>query len=417
MSETKSVTGSRQHSHIFLGAGHEASERKTWAVIWLCGAMMIAEIVGGLLFGSIALVADGMHMSTHAGALLLAALAYSYARKHANDPRFTFGTGKFGDLAGFTSAIILAMIAILIGYEAVSRLFAPVPIQFAEAIPIAALGLGVNIASAWILSRGGQHHSHSHARPHVLPHAAHDHVEVHRIATLGGVVVLQVFEEGVPPRFRLSAETGPWLSADSVAIETVRPDGTRQLFTMVDRGDYLESVEEIPEPHEFTANVRIGEDTYSVVFEEHEHAHGAALRDNNMQAAVIHVIADATVSVLVIVGLLLARAFGWLWIDPAVGIVGACVITSWSYSLIRDTGAILLDMNPDRLMADNLRRTIEGDGDTLADLHLWRLGPGHLGAILLISTTKEERGPNYYRARLARFRSLSHLTIEVTQVT
>ena len=102
---------------MFLGEGHEKSERKTWAVIWLCGAMMIAEIVGGLMFGSIALVADGLHMSTHAGALLLAALAYTYARKHANDPRFTFGTGKLGDLAGFTSAIILAMIALLIGYE------------------------------------------------------------------------------------------------------------------------------------------------------------------------------------------------------------------------------------------------------------------------------------------------------------
>ena len=105
------------HSHVFLGEGHEKSESKTWAVIWLCGAMMIAEIVGGLLFGSIALVADGLHMSTHAGALLLAALAYTYARKHANDPNFTFGTGKLGDLAGFTSAIILAMIALLIGYE------------------------------------------------------------------------------------------------------------------------------------------------------------------------------------------------------------------------------------------------------------------------------------------------------------
>ena len=110
------------HSHDFLGADHERSERKTWAVIWLCGAMMVGEIVGGLMFGSIALVADGMHMSTHAGAMLLAAFAYSYARKHVADPRFTFGTGKLGDLAGFASAIILAMIALLIGYEAVSRL-------------------------------------------------------------------------------------------------------------------------------------------------------------------------------------------------------------------------------------------------------------------------------------------------------
>ena len=110
------------HSHAFLGEGHEKSERRTWAVIWLCGAMMALEIVGGLLFGSIALVADGMHMSTHAGALLLAALAYTYARRHADDPNFTFGTGKLGDLAGFTSAIILAMIALLIGFESFSRL-------------------------------------------------------------------------------------------------------------------------------------------------------------------------------------------------------------------------------------------------------------------------------------------------------
>src|ERR1700726_3938127 len=127
------------HSHVFLGEGHAKSERKTWAVIWLCGAMMIAEIAGGLLFGSIALVADGLHMSTHAGALLLAALASTYARNADHDPSFTFGTGKYGDLAGFTSAIILAMIALLIAYDSVSRLFAPVAIHFAEAIPIACL--------------------------------------------------------------------------------------------------------------------------------------------------------------------------------------------------------------------------------------------------------------------------------------
>ena len=130
---------------------------------------MIAEIVGGFLFGSIALIADGLHMSTHAGALLLTALAYAYARKHANDPRFTFGTGKLGDLAGFTSAIILAMIALLIGYESVSRIFAPVSIHFAEAIPIACLGLVVNIASAWPLSGEGHHHGHTYQ--------GHDHDE------------------------------------------------------------------------------------------------------------------------------------------------------------------------------------------------------------------------------------------------
>src|SRR5208337_5642844 len=143
-------TTSGSHDHVFLGAGHERNERRTWMVIVLCTLMMIAEIVGGILFGSIALVADGLHMSTHASALLLAALAYSYARRHADDRRFTFGTGKLGDLAGFTSAIVLAMIALLIGYEAVTRFIAPVPISFREAIPIACLGLVVNLVSAWL---------------------------------------------------------------------------------------------------------------------------------------------------------------------------------------------------------------------------------------------------------------------------
>src|SRR6202162_3981620 len=128
MTDINSGTAAAFHSHVFLGQGHETSERKTWAVIWLCGIMMVAQIVGGLLFGSIALVADGLHMSTHAGALLLAALAYTYARKHCDDPRFSFVTGQLGDLAGFTSAIILAMIALLIGYESLTRILAPVQI-------------------------------------------------------------------------------------------------------------------------------------------------------------------------------------------------------------------------------------------------------------------------------------------------
>jgi cation diffusion facilitator family transporter len=410
MNDTVSAKVPLQHSHSFLGAGQERSERKTWAVIWLCGAMMIAEIIGGMLFGSIALVADGMHMSTHAGALLLAALAYTYARKYADDPRFTFGTGKLGDLAGFTSAIILAMIALLIGYESISRILSPVPIHFAEAIPIACLGLAVNVVSAWLLS-GGDHH-HGHQNGHGGAQKGHGHDASHRITTQEGMVILEIFGEGVPPRFRLHSETAPSLPAHSTVIETMRPEGTRQQFSMMERGDYLESVEEIPEPHSFVAHLRIGRNEHSVVFEEHEHPHGRAQRDNNMRAAVIHVIADAAVSVLVIVGLLLARVFGWLWMDPLAGIVGACVIASWSFGLVRDTGAILLDMNPDRPLADNLRQTIEGDGDKIIDLHLWRLGPGHLGAIVSVKTC-QAHGSDYYRAKLARFRSLSHLTIEV----
>ena len=131
-----------------------------------------------------------------------------------------------------------------------------------------------------------------------------------------------------------------------------------------------------------------------------------------MRAAVIHVMADAAVSVLVITGLLLARTFGWLWMDPLAGIIGAAVIASWSYGLIRDTAAILLDMNPDRGMAERMRAIIETDGDQLTDLHLWRLGPGHLGAILSVATQRQ-REPDYYQSLLSRFRGLSHVTVQV----
>ena len=307
------------HDHLFLGARHEQAERRTWMVIVLCTVMMIAEIVGGLLFGSIALVADGLHMSTHASALLLAALAYSFARRHARDQRFSFGTGKFGDLAGFTSAIILAMIALLIGYEAVSRLVSPVAIRFNEAIPIAVLGLIVNVASVLLLSGGGHDHGHG------LGHDAGGHDD-HRDAR--------------------------------------------------------------------------------------ETAHHTAHRDNNMRAAIIHVLADAGVSLLVIVGLLLGRLFGWVWMDPVAGICGAVVIAAWSYGLIRDTGAILLDMNPDLNMGERMRAVLEVDGDRLTDLHLWRLGPGHLGAIVGVATTTL-RGSDYYHRLLGRFSALSHVTVEV----
>ena len=393
------------HHHLFLGETHTQSERKTWTVIWLCGAMMCAEIVGGLLFGSIALVADGLHMSTHAGALLLAALAYKYARKHAANTNFTFGTGKFGDLAGFTSAIVLAMIAVLIGYESVTRILAPIQIHFAEAIPIACVGLAVNIASAWLLSSGGHHHGHTHA-------GQGEHDEAHLLPTPSGDLILEVFEDGVPPRFRLRAAAGPVPNAETALITTIRPSGARQDFALIARADYLESVEEIPEPHAFSALVRVGVETYTAVFEEHDHGHGATGRDNNMRAAIIHVFADAAVSVLVIIGLLLARAFGWLWMDPLAGMIGACVIASWSFGLIRDTGAILLDRVPDSRLANEVRNVIESDGSTLADLHLWRLGPGHLGAIVSVCP-KEGRDADYYRAKLARYRSLSHVTIEI----
>jgi cation diffusion facilitator family transporter len=210
----------------------------------------------------------------------------------------------------------------------------------------------------------------------------------------------------------LRAAAGAAPAAGTARITTVRPDGAREEFALVERAGFLESVATIPEPHAFTAEVSLGTGTYTAVFEEHDHGHGATGRDNNMRAAIVHVVADAAVSVLVIVGLILARAFGWLWMDPLAGIIGACVIASWSYGLIRDTGAILLDRVPDSQLAGNLRETIESDGSTLTDLHLWRLGPGHLGAIVSVCP-KESCTADYYRAKLARYRSLSHITIEI----
>jgi cation diffusion facilitator family transporter len=323
MSDSDRAASELGHSHVFLGAGHARNERRTWGVIALCTTMMVVEIVGGLLFGSIALVADGMHMSTHAAALMLAALAYSYARRHADDARFCFGTGKLGDLAGFTSAVVLAMIAILIGYEAVMRLIAPIAVRFDEAIAIAVLGLGVNVVSAIMLGGGAHEHGHHHAHDHDDDHD-HDH--------------------------------------------------------------------------------------------DHDHAHHhhdtRMHRDHNLRAALVHVMADAAVSVLVIVGLLLGRFLGWVFMDPLAGLVGAVVIASWSYGLIRDTGGVLLDMTPDPNLAENIRMAIERDGDRLCDLHLWRLGPGHIGVIVSIATAVP-RAPAFYRERLAAFRSLSHVTVEV----
>jgi cation diffusion facilitator family transporter len=296
------------HSHVFLGAGHEKNERKTWAVIALCSVMMVVEIAGGSIFGSLALVADGLHMSTHASAMLIAALAYAYARKHADDRRFVFGTGKLGDLAGFTSAIILAMIALLIGYEGITRLMSPVPIHFGEAIPIAVVGLLVNLASAWLLRDDDHHHEDGHG---------------------------------------------------------------------------------------------------------HAHEHGIDTRDHNIRAAYVHVIADAAVSVLAIAGLSLARAFGWLWMDPLAGIVGALVIANWAFGLMRDTGAILLDICPTASLERSVREAIEAVGDQLLDLHVWRLGPGHFGAVISVLTDVGPRGPAFYHEMLQRIAGLSHITVEV----
>ena len=326
-----------QHPHVFLGAKHDRHERRTWFVVALTAAMMVAEIVGGHIFGSMAVVADGWHMSTHAGALAIAALAYRFARRHARDARFTFGTGKVGELAAFTSAIILAMIAAAIGYESVLRIYEPVAIHFAEATWLAVIGLGVNLASVWFLHDSDHHHAHrgdAHDDDHEHGHDhAHDHDHDH------------AHHHG----------------------------------------------------------------------HDHGHAHDYApahAQDSNLRAAYMHVLADAVTSLLAIGGLLAARFFGWVWMDPAMALIGVAVILSWSFGLIRTSSTVLLDMVPDRRLAGSIRKRLELDGDRVSDLHLWRLGPGHTGVIASVVSDRPQP-PGVYKDRLHGLAGLSHVTVEV----
>jgi cation diffusion facilitator family transporter len=298
-----------QHEHVFLGAAHVRNERRVQLVIGLTLAMMAGEIVAGALFGSMSLLADGWHMATHAGALSVSAAAYAFARKKARDPRYVFGTGKVGDLAGFTSAVILAGVACLIGYEAVERLLRPQEIRFVEAILVATLGLAVNVVSAFLLHQG--------------PHA-HDH------------------------------------DRDGLECAT-------------------------------------------------EHGH----HDHNLRSAHLHVVADALTSVLAIAALCTGMFLGWAWMDPVGGIVGALVILRWSLGLLRDTGAVLLDLEQDPRLSARIRERIEGEsGDKVSDLHVWRVGPGNFAAIISI-VSAAPRAPGYYKERLRGIGHLAHVTVEV----
>ena len=301
------------HDHVFLGPKHDRNERRTWFVVALTAVMMVGEIVAGSLFGSMALLADGWHMATHAAALGIAAAAYLFARQHARNSRFAFGTGKFGDLAAFSSAIILSLIAVQIFYESVIRLVHPVAIAYGEAIAVAALGLGVNLISAWLLrdSHDHDHHGHGHA---------------------------QGSSHGSSPG--------------------------------------------------------------------HRH------HDNNLRAAYIHVLADAATSVLAIAALVIAMYSQWVWADPAVGIIGSLVIASWAFGLIRDSGAVLLDVSVDKNLEAVIRDRLETRGDRVTDLHLWQVGPGHRAAV--ISVISDHPLPSAtYKRRLNGLRGLSHVTIEV----
>lgn len=294
------------HSHVFLGRDHDRNARRTWAVIIITTMMMVVEIAAGTFYGSMALVADGWHMSTHAAALLIAALSYTYARKNAENPRFSFGTGKIGDLAGFASAVILGIVAILIGWESFLRLTNPVAINFPQATVVAVIGLIVNLGCA-VLLHDGHAHSHEHS---------------------------------------------------------------------------------------------------------HGHHHHAAT-DNNLRAAYMHVMADALTSVFAIAALLAGRMYGWLWLDPMIGILGALVIARWSWGLLKEAGAVLVDyVSKDEDLPAEIVEAIERDGDKITDLHVWQLGPGHHGAIIAVRTT-HPAPPDDYKERLKHIHELSHVTVEV----
>ena len=295
-----------QHLHDFLGASHDENAKRTLWVVVLTAVMMVAEIAAGYWTGSMALLADGFHMATHAGALGLAALAYRYAKKHRHDPRYSFGTGKVGDLTGFASALILGIFAIGIAVESFLRLIDPVRVDFASATLVAVLGLVVNIVSALLLMGGHHHHGHGHDH-------GHDHDHAH-----------------------------------------------------------------------------------------HDHGH-----DNNLRSAYFHVLADALTSLLAIGALLAGRYLGLYWMDPAMGIVGALVIARWSWGLMRDTAAILLDTNDDDAAAA-IRSRVEAAGAVVTDLHVWRVGPQARAAIVEV---KGDVACEELRDRLTDIVTVAHLTV------
>lgn len=292
----------RAHEHIFLGARHDEHARRTLWVVALTTVMMVAEIVAGSMYKSMALLADGFHMATHAGALAVAAGAYAFARRHARDPRFSFGTGKVGDLAGFASALALALIALAIAYESFTRLLRPSSVAFAEATLVAVVGLVVNVASAFLLS-DGHHHEHHH---------------------------------------------------------------------------------------------------------EHGAGHASTHIDNNLRSAFLHVLADALTSLLAIAALIAGRYLGWQWLDPAMGIVGAIVIASWSWRLVRETAAVLLDASDPHIEAE-VREAVQITKARITDLHVWRVGPGCHAAIVAVTGAAE---CSEIRSRLAAIHELAHITIE-----
>lgn len=331
-----------QHSHGF-SSQNIAGEKNTRYVLYLTLITMVAEIVAGTIYGSMALLADGWHMGTHAAAFMITLFAYSYARKHANDPTFAFGTGKVSVLGGYTSAIALGLVALIMLVESGIRLINPEQIHFNEAIFVAVIGLSVNVLSVFLLK---DHHSHDHGHHH-----GHDHSHMH---------------------------------------------------------SEHEHVHHDDEHHDHTHCHHNAE-------HEHEHesqkAHGG--HDHNLRAAYFHVLADALTSVLAIVALLFGKYMGLTWLDPIMGIVGAVIISRWSWGLIQQTSPILLDGGVKESLQHRVKQTIEAVPDhQVADLHIWRLSADH-HAMMVSIVSHSPKEASYFNQLLTQFPELSHITIEL----
>lgn len=301
------------HNHVFH-VSSDAAERSTRMVMWVTAITMVIEVVAGWWFNSMALLADGWHMSSHAVAIGLSALAYGTARRYSKDPRFAFGTWKIEILGGFASALFLVGVAVLMLGGSIERIISPQPIRYQEAIVVTVLGLFVNIVCALILGKA-HHHDHDHSHGH-----KHEH--------------------------------------------------------------------------------------------SHDHHH-----DLNLKSAYVHVIADAATSVLAIVALVGGWLFGWSWLDPLMGIVGAALVLVWAKGLIADTGKVLLDREMDHPVVEEIRVAVEGshaNGDLrITDLHVWRVGKQVYSCAMSIVTTDPHLTPNVVREMLAEHEELVHSTIEI----
>lgn len=400
-------TGLWEHGHHYQSGHERDSERRVLYVVALTAVMMVIEITCGYWFNSMALLADGWHMFTHAGALGITAFAYIFARRQAGNPRFTFGTGKVNALGGFTSAIVLALVGVLVVTESIVRLRSPLTIDFDEAMWVAVAGLVVNIVSAWLLQGSGHSHGHHHDHTHTHTHThdsrpdsdsdsgpgsgsehdyAHDHAHGYAYDHAHGYE--EQHEHGLEHKH---SQEHQHRQEHKYTQEHKHGHAYRHADT---RG--------------FASNGEVGR--ARKLMDRYLHKH-----DHNLKAAYMHVIADAMTSVLAITALSVGKFWDWVWMDAVMGIVGSAIIVHWAIGLIRQTGAVLLDRAPDAALEQAIRTAIENDADNkVTDLHLWSIAPGKLSAIVSLVTDRPQP-PNHYKDLLQNFDHLVHVTIEVNR--